>query len=291
MERRPTTAEMLRDRLDAVIGKLWSLLSVTPILRSKPLGFVMIPPPSDFYWGPLTPELQALQHEVKREYEPIFELLQVLLRQAPEQLGRDLGEANRRFRHWLELDERNYALTPDVEANETAFRNEMSAFDPILETLTAAGAGRTFVVPDTNSLLAQPDPLEYRAVAGTEVFAFMLLPAVLGELDRLKTDHRNPDVREKALKMINRAKGWRLQGSLNQGVTVHQTITVQAIHREPSMGETLSWLDRDVQDDRIIASILELQTCNPGSSVVLVTGDINLQNKADAALITAAETP
>ena len=55
------------------------------------------------------------------------------------------------------------------------------------------------------------------------------------------------------------------------------------------MANTISWLDPGSQDDRIIASVLFLQTRHPNSSVVLITGDINLQNKADAAFIEVEE--
>ena len=55
------------------------------------------------------------------------------------------------------------------------------------------------------------------------------------------------------------------------------------------MGNTLSWLDPEIDDDRIIASILEIQAKYPGGNVALVTGDINLMNKADTARIYNAE--
>lgn len=52
---------------------------------------------------------------------------------------------------------------------------------------------------------------------------------------------------------------------------------------EPNFDKTLSWLDRDNNDDRIIASALEIQRDNPSSAVCLVTSDINLQNKTEMA--------
>ena len=57
------------------------------------------------------------------------------------------------------------------------------------------------------------------------------------------------------------------------------------------MKATLKWLDKDVADDRLIASTLEIIAQQPSARVVLVTSDINLQNKADAALIECYETP
>jgi predicted ribonuclease YlaK len=51
------------------------------------------------------------------------------------------------------------------------------------------------------------------------------------------------------------------------------------------------WLDPENVDDRIIASVFEVQRLQPSSAVVLVTGDISLQTKAEAAAIPWAEIP
>jgi predicted ribonuclease YlaK len=72
-------------------------------------------------------------------------------------------------------------------------------------------------------------------------------------------------------------------------VTVDSYIKVSAAYQEPDMDNTLSWLDRDNCDDRIVASVLAVQAEHPNSKVTLVTGDINLQNKADAAFIEVKE--
>ncbi|UUZ65949.1 PIN domain-containing protein [Polaromonas sp. P1-6] len=66
-------------------------------------------------------------------------------------------------------------------------------------------------------------------------------------------------------------------------------MTVRALHNEPKVADSLSWLDADNADDRIIASVLHIQATSPSAHVILVTGDINLQNKADAAMIETAE--
>lgn len=47
-----------------------------------------------------------------------------------------------------------------------------------------------------------------------------------------------------------------------------------------------SWFDPNVPDDRLIANVLEVEALEPTASVILVTGDINLLNKAEVAQIT-----
>ena len=82
---------------------------------------------------------------------------------------------------------------------------------------------------------------------------------MLAELDNLKNHARDPTYRTKVNDVIRRIRGWRNQGSLLNGVRVHQTITVKAVPHEPRVEGTLSWLDPSNRDDRIIASCLELQ--------------------------------
>ena len=244
----------------------------------------------EYYWGDLSTEQRAQQIGLKRLYEPVSELLRLLLTGAPDDLVRQLEDADQQFRVWLELKS-NWSLSRDISANEAKLRTAAVAIEKILGVLEVTGSAEVLVVPDTNSLLGRADPTDYRSIVALDAFAFTLLPTVLGELDRLKIEHRNPDVREKAKAAITRVKGWRQQGSLSIGVTVDKTITVRACHSEPDMERTLSWLDPNVEDDRIIASVIALQAKQPSSRVILVTGDINLQNKADAAMVETAEAP
>lgn len=114
---------------------------------------------------------------------------------------------------------------------------------------------------------------------------------MLAELDELKRLRASQPVGEKADRAIRMIKGWRKQGSVLQGVTVAKTITVRMIPTEPRMSELPPWLDVANKDDRIIGTLLEIQSSRPSSIVVLVTDDINLQNKAEMAFLPWAEPP
>jgi predicted ribonuclease YlaK len=113
----------------------------------------------------------------------------------------------------------------------------------------------------------------------------------LGQLDRLKVVHHDADLKEKVSSVIRRIKGLRQQGNLLHGVTVNKTVTIKMLAAEPNFKETLHWLDPSNEDDRIIASILEIQCNFPTAIVVLVTSDINLQNKAEMANLPFLEPP
>jgi predicted ribonuclease YlaK len=65
----------------------------------------------------------------------------------------------------------------------------------------------------------------------------------------------------------------------------------QALAVEPKFEETLPWLDPVNNDDRILASMIEVMRRYPRSLVALVTRDINLQNKAEFARVVFIEPP
>ena len=117
-------------------------------------------------------------------------------------------------------------------------------------------------------------------------------PTLLSELDSLKNEHRNPDVRSKAQAVIRQVKEYRRRGSLNEGVViVENRIRLRASAVEPRVEEVLPWLDSTSPDDRILASCVEAMRTHPRSAVALVTGDINLQSKAEFACIPFFEPP
>lgn len=70
---------------------------------------------------------------------------------------------------------------------------------------------------------------------------------------------------------------------------VQGQIWLRLEHREVDARSILSSLDPASPDDRILAAALRLQSDNPAGVVVLVTADMNLQNKADVVGLPYAE--
>ncbi|MDQ3997680.1 MAG: PIN domain-containing protein [Gemmatimonadota bacterium] len=66
---------------------------------------------------------------------------------------------------------------------------------------------------------------------------------------------------------------------------------MKTIALEPRVEETLAWLDPYNDDDRILAALVEVKRQHPRTPVVLVTRDINLQNKAEYAGLPFIEPP
>ena len=57
------------------------------------------------------------------------------------------------------------------------------------------------------------------------------------------------------------------------------------------MANSLPWLQETNNDDRLLAYFLEIMRLHVRSTVILVTGDINLQNKAEYARLPFLEPP
>ena len=283
-----STVSRLRSDLHSLTQELGALVRELPIkwLDRSGDGVVIIAP--EYYWGELSAEQVNTQLTIKRDYEEWFEVLSSVFAKPTDDLDRRIREADQGLRMWIELRS-NWSLQPDPASNEKSLRDDADKFMKILSIIEASGPIPPVLIPDTNAIVSKPDPTQYRTIADDDSFTFLLLPTVLAELDALKNAHRNPDFREKVSKVIRRIKGWRNQGTLRNGVTVDGTITVRAVAVEPDMKHTLTWLDRGNRDDRIIASVLEVQASYPNARVVLVTGDVNLSNKADLARMVTSD--
>lgn len=280
-----------RKQIADVVERLIALTKVIRVHyreRTAGMGLVIIEP--NFHWGELDQRQEAEQLELVRKFRTFSELIRAMLVGAHKSLFTEYENAERELFIWLELSS-NWGLTHHKDQNERQIRESSGKIERILDVLSHNSSGKIFVVPDTNALANCADPRAYESIAGANAFELILLPTVLSELDDLKNLHRNPDFREKVMRVISRIKGWRKQGTLVEGVTVDRSIVVRAEASEPSMKSLPQWLDPNSKDDRIIASVLSLIAKYPGAKVVLVTGDVNLLNKADSVWIETEEPP
>lgn len=241
-------------------------------------GLVVIGP--RYYWGKVDDKQRKIQINIKSDYSAWFEFFNMLFRNAPQDIKDKITETNELVRNWIEK-ESDWSIPATIEEAKLKFRESIGAFHELIGLIERAGEREIILVPDTNSLIIAPDLAKYSTIIDTDTYTIILVPAVLNELDLLKINHRNQDVRDKAKSVIRRIKGLRNQGSLLKGVIINKTVTVRSIAREPNFNETLHWLDSTNDDDRIIATVLEIQCLSPNSIAILVTSDINLQNKSE----------
>jgi hypothetical protein len=283
-----STAARVQSRfaqLERALAQHVSSLSVHP--AQKYPGIAIMQP--GFYFRELTAEEKGALLRAKRELDDVVELTRLLLQGAQSSLAYDFKNAAAALSVWVG-DGLNYSVHPDQAETLRRLHTAFEQMRKIVGILSPDATAPPLLVPDTNALIHFPDPSQYEPIAACQSFILLLLPTVLGELDDLKNNHRNPEFRDKVKSVITRIKGWRTQGSLRDGVTVQKTITVRTTHQEPNMSMTLPWLDPNVRDDRIVAAVLELQKDHADAPVVLVTEDVNLHNKAEAAAIQVTDT-
>jgi len=290
-------AERLLEGLDEITALMDELLDASTInfvpnraRRELARTGVAILCLADGQWGPSNTEQERLQRVLLERWNPWLEQVQLLLSEDTKRRQRKLKQSAAAIEDWMQRGKYWVSLPPTIPEAKQAFRREVSELAELFSGMND-GNRRVVVVPDTNVLLRCPDVTGYAEVLGTRAFTVLLVPGVLGELDSHKVNHKNQDVREKAQKFTNRVKGWRNQGSLSNGVRVQGDVYVQVEGREPDMTKTLQWLQVDVMDDRIIASVLEVQRRAPADCVVLLTGDTLMLAKADAASIPTADLP
>lgn len=178
-----------------------------------------------------------------------------------------------------------------VDSARTSALSALETQCELLDRLHDAGGGAAIFAPDTNALLYNVD-LERWAFTDCDRFELVLGPSILVELDELKVNHRNHDVRTKAEGLISRIKGYRARGQLTQGVSLRKPMSsIRAIATEPRLDKSLAWLDGENRDDRFIATAIEVIRRHPRCPVAIVSRDINLQSKAELASLPCVEPP
>jgi rRNA-processing protein FCF1 len=146
------------------------------------------------------------------------------------------------------------------------------------------------VVPDTNTLIDNPDLAVHTGTLGPR-YMVHLLPVVFGELDDLRRAGKTPELREAAQRADKRLKGSRVNGNVQTGTRVTGNVFIVFEYTEPRNEGLPSWLDLTVPDDRFVAATLLLQSAHPGSAVYVATGDLNMQNKLAAIGLPFVELP
>ncbi len=242
-----------------------------------------------YAWAELDQEGRRLQSRLLDDHRRLAALIRALLKTLPAESSNELERAQSELEELIDQSHLTW-----VKTREEAFANAERALDKQLELLAHLhdpAEGDPIYVPDTNALAWNPE-LEKWRFAGTSRFTIVLTATVLNELDRLKVEHRNQDFRAKAEGIINRLKSYRDRGEFSRGVVLRRDVSsIKTIALEPKVEETLPWLDPANDDDRILAAFIEVMRQHPRTPVILVTRDINLQNKAEYAGLPFVEPP
>lgn len=247
----------------------------------------------DYSWEPLNAQGRQIQAKALEEYRRFYSILKTLLREQPNDTLKKLEESNSAIVQTIEQSEITYTQNAQI-----AFEKIYNCLEIQIELANRLyGTSNDVVfVPDTNALLFNPELIDWR-FDGISKFKIVFTPPILSELDALKINHRVEGVRKKSEKVINLIKECRRRAiavnlKLSHGVPLVKGVSeIIAVATEPDLSKSLPWLDAQNTDDRLLAGVIEVMRLYPRSSVILVTRDVNLQNKAEFANIPFIEPP
>lgn len=287
----PSLAQRLHAELDQLEDRVLDVVARSGISAFDAYGGMLITA-ARYQWTPSDRLLTADRMRVLTEMRQSMDRLRGLFPHPTPQVRSTLKDAAGLVERWLERPSAHDDDLPATVAEaQQVVQDQIGALRELVELAAGEESGPLRLIPDTNSLLRNPDLATYHRAVGTSGYDVHIVPTVLRELDQIKDRGASPEVRDKAQAFVRRLKGLRDKGSLAAGVALTRAVTIRAEPRDIDPRELLDWLDPTVPDDRILGSALELQRRHPGAPVVLVTSDLNLQNKADAAGVPYAETP
>jgi len=283
--------QTLNHHLENFQSKMIELLDISTIV-SRRLDywgeFQIIGNPNE--WREPDHIQKNLQVKLKKEYLNLYEHIKFITVNLPDHIQTEIQRIHESFIEWIDKSP-NCSLPDSIEEAKQEFSENAKKLNELVGLPRETESTDYILIPDTNSLINCPDLSKYSSIVNTEVYTVILLPTVLEELDELKVKYKDADLKKKAESVIKRIKGYRTQGNMQEGVKVNKTINVKMVAQEPNFNNTLGWLDKTNNDDRIIASVIEIQRERPRDTLILVSSDINLQNKSEMALVPHEETP
>lgn len=231
----------------------------------------------DYAWNDLPVTGKQLQGRILKKYNRFVAMINMLIYGLPSQDIKTVEEAEQNV---IEVIEQTNSLFDG--AKDKVIRDTMEEIDKqlaVLESLYDPTPDENIYVPDTNALLTNPN-LEVWSFAGVDKFTLVLTPTVLSELDKLKVDGRREELRDKAKMLVRKIKEYIRRGDIFEGVKLSGKNSIRSIAVEPDFDKALPSLNSDNNDDRLIAGYYEVVREHTSSHVILVTADVNMQNKA-----------
>jgi predicted ribonuclease YlaK len=229
-------------------------------------------------WSGLSQATKLMQTDIYNEYRHLIDIGKtVLAKSLPENKKRYEQEC----RTILEMIEQtNLTWYKTIQEAMKALKESVNIQIEAMNSVHGRLGVGSLLIPDTNVFIKNPNIHEYRIIERCNI---VILPSVLSELDKLKIEHSNANVRKKANIAIRNIKEYRRRGSLFGGVKITDNIAAFSIAAEPKFEGKPGWLDPNNQDDRFLASCFEVASNYPDSEIAIMTSDINMQNKAEFA--------
>jgi hypothetical protein len=136
---------------------------------------------------------------------------------------------------------------------------------------------------DTNILLHFQtfNEVDWPKVVHAKQVCLVLAPIVLRELDKHKHDYNNERRRSRARVILSKLKPLLETVTVAEQLPqVRNNVSLLALLEEPLLDWTAERLDQTVNDDRLLASILDFRNHHPAEPVFLLADDFPLRLKA-----------
>jgi hypothetical protein len=241
-------------------------------------------------WVKLSPELERIQNQIQKDFEEWYADYIGLFQNATRDEDAQLKGLYIEMGSWIKY--RTDKEIPDSINTATArFGATCEKFIGILDQLTHSGGPSSILVIDTSAIINCPDISQMAMLLNISDATFIFPSTTISELDDLKTGKRDENFRRRLTTAINNLKEIRIKGNVLEGIELPNNIIVKMLAVEPDFSRLPQWLNPQVNDDRILASAIELQRSNPNSNITIIATDINMQNKATMANLPVMEVP
>ena len=284
--------DRLRAELEQIEALADELLGASQIeyagARNQSAYIVVVAP--DWEFAKPTDEVRRIQMRLVPSFDRWVELFSLLFVDAPPELRSKIDETRGEIREWLTREGSLWGLPSDLGKAHELQHSRFETLGGFLDILPAESRP-PLVVPDTSALVDAHAFDEYPRLTGLDRIEVALVPGVLSELDALKDQGKHQLIRDKARAAGNAIKALRLKGRLLDGVAVDEDVMVFSRPVEPDFKSLPRHLDPASPDDRILGAALELQRDRPRGAVILLTGDVNLQTKAELVDLPFIELP
>jgi hypothetical protein len=274
-----TMLESLVAQSEVIRQDLITLLELSRVVRRRKRegGRFVVITATPFNWEPLPAEGRAMQRRLREAHSRFVSTCRVVTASENASLQKDLDTLHTLLKSIIDQDGGTSRETVDEHRADA-----LEALDMELQILRELPSLESdpILVPDTNALLHNP-ALERWRFADLPTFRLVLTPAVLSELDMLKVRHSVAVVRDKSERLVRQIGEYIRRGDIFAGVPLHKGVsTICSVAVEPKMDRSLPWLDPQNNDDRLLASTLEIARQHIRVPVALVTRDVNAANKA-----------
>jgi len=237
-------------------------------------------------WRDLDADGCRVQKKTLNLYRDYYNILSAIIIDHAETIRNRAIEADRKIQETIE--QRGMPLSDDPQNIWDIVEKSLDQQFSLLTPFVSHEAQAPILVMDTNALLYNPS-LEDWCFDEFLKFELVLVPTVLEEIDKHKSQHRNEQVREKAEGLVTRIKGYRNRGKLSEGVTLRKDIST--LRAPPQNSTNCPLFSADDPDSRILANCFEIARLEFSHPVALVTRDVNLQNRAELYCLPFLEPP